>query len=242
MNDLKIGDMAQTGEGEFSRIYSFGHFSHHSKSEYLQLHIEGQGRPLEITKEHLVFVETRGPVPAFAVLSGDRLKMADKDVAEVTKITKVNRVGAFAPFTESGTIVVNGVLASSYVTLQDDESGSFVVGDTKIFPMHWLAHSLQAPHRLICHLNMNICANETYNEEGISHWVYRPLLFSKWILRQHSVVLALMSVPIVLLALAVNFLEFFFIKSHFGIICLASAVSFMVQAKCTRFKQNKKLR
>merc|ERR1711915_716581 len=109
----------------------------------------------------------------------------------------------------------------SYVTLQDDESGSFVFGGTKIFPMHWLAHSLQAPHRLICHLNMNICANETYNEEGISHWGYRPLLFSKWIIRQHPVVM--------------NVLEIIFMKFYFGIICLASA-SFLAQAKGIRVK------
>merc|ERR1711915_342026 len=78
MNELKIGDMAQTEDGEFSRIYSFGHFSHHSKSEYLQLHIEDQGSPLEITKDHLVFVETRGSVPAFAVSVGDRVLGAGK--------------------------------------------------------------------------------------------------------------------------------------------------------------------
>jgi hypothetical protein len=185
-------------------------------------------------------VETRGPVPAFAVLSGDRLKMADKDVAEVTKITKVNRVGAFAPFTESGTIVVNGVLASSYVSLQDEQSGKFALGGFKAFPMHWLAHSLQAPHRLICHLNMNICANETYTDEGISNWVYRPLLFSKWIVSQHPVVLALLSVPIVLFAFAVNFLEILFMKFYFGIICLAS-VFFLVQGNGNRvIKERKK--
>jgi len=240
MKDLVIGDMAQTEEGEFSRIYSFGHFSHHSKSEYLQLHTEDQGSPLEITKDHLVFVETRGSVPAFAVSVGDRVLGAGKNVAEVTKITKVTRAGAFAPFTESGTIVVNGVLASSYVSLQDDESGSFVIGGTKTFPMHWLSHSLQAPHRLICHLNMNICANETYTSSGISHWVYHPLLFSKWIIRQHPAVMTLLSVPIVLLAFAMNVLEIFFMNFYVGVICLGS-MSFLVQTKGIFVRKEKRV-
>jgi hypothetical protein len=34
------------------------------------------------------------------------------------KIGFIESAGAFAPFTESGTIVVNGVVASNYVSLQ----------------------------------------------------------------------------------------------------------------------------
>mmetsp|Transcript_16882 Transcript_16882/g.24983 ORF Transcript_16882/g.24983 Transcript_16882/m.24983 type:complete len:574 (-) Transcript_16882:97-1818(-) len=241
MNELKIGDMVQTGGGKFSRIYSFGHYAPNSKSEYLQLHVENRNIPLEITKDHMVFVETRGTVPAFAVSVGDSLLVADSNVAKVKKITTVNRVGAFAPFTESGTIVVNGVLASSYVSLQEDESGSLVVGGTKILSMHWLAHALQAPHRLICHLSTSFCDNETYTKEGISHWVHGPLIFSKWLLRQPSLLLGIASIPLLLLGMAMQILEYFFLKVQFGGICFVLALSFIAQARSMRTGKTKKL-
>lgn len=241
MNDLKIGDMVQTGEGEFGRVYSFGHYSPNAKSEYLQLHVENQNKPLEISKDHMVFVEARGPVPAFAVSTGDRLVVSNKSVATVEKIANVNRVGAFAPFTESGTIVVNGVLASSYVSLQEEKSGSLVIGNTKTVSMHWLAHVLQAPHRLICHVSASICENETYTTDGISHWVHSPLLFSKWLLRQPTPLLTLVSIPLVLLGMAMQFVEYFFLKVQFGGIFLMLVLSFVAHTKSTRAEKTKKL-
>ena len=56
---------------------------------------------------------------------GDKLLMGAGGVIKVTKIATVNRQGAFAPFTESGTIVVSDILASSYVSLQEEQSANF---------------------------------------------------------------------------------------------------------------------
>jgi hypothetical protein len=61
--------------------------------------------------------------------------------------------------------------------------------------MHWLAHALQAPHRMMCKVSASFCASETYSEEGISSWVYGPYLFFTWLLSQPIPVSAGLSVP-----------------------------------------------
>jgi len=235
MKHLQIGDMVQVGEGEFSRIYSFGHYSHHSKAEYLQLHLDNRNIPLEISKNHMVFVETRGPIPAFGVSVGDYLVTMSgqqKTTGKVTAIKKVNRIGAFAPFTETGTIVVSNVLASSYVSLHDEEkSGSFVVGGIKVVPMQWLAHTFQIPHRLFCRMKSVdlYCSGEKYTEEGISYWVYGPLVISGWLLRQHVTILTILSFPVILSAISLQVVGFFFLNldawSAWSILAFLSLVS-----------------
>ena len=67
---------------------------------------------MEISHDRLVFVRTnvvaRRSIPASSVVVGDELFTSD-GAAKVTKIARITRRGAFAPFTGSGTLVVNGV-------------------------------------------------------------------------------------------------------------------------------------
>jgi len=239
--DLQIGDMVHIGEGEFSRVYSFGHHSHDTKAEYLQLHVESRNNPLEISKDHMVFIGKNRAVPAFSVSIGDQLILSDENNkntnAKVTKITKVERVGAYAPFTESGTIIVNGLLASNYVSLQEEESGSFTVVGVRIVSMHWLAHAFQAPHRLFCRLSSNACSNETYTKEGISHWVSKPLIISHWFLRQHVIVTAILSIPVVCLAFALHATESLLSFPVPSIVILFVAITLHYLSKAQRLKQ-----
>ena len=117
-------------------------------------------------------------VPASAVNVGDKLVVANGDgVTEVRKIKRVTRRGAFAPFTKTGTIVVSDILASNYVTLMDESPVS----------MQWMSHAFNAPHRMVCALNFEICENETYTN-GISNWVYDPLRLGRWIAQQNAAV------------------------------------------------------
>jgi Leucine-rich repeat (LRR) protein len=219
MNDLKINDEVHVGNGEFSRVYSFGHYNTHTTGKYLRLFSSELDRPLEISKDHMLFVEQRGAVPAATVSVGDNLSLGNGRTTKVTKIANVNSVGVFAPFTESGTIVVNGVLASSYVSLQP-ESEFFSAGGVKIVSMHWLAHAFQAPHRMICKINASFCTSETYSEEGISNWVYGPHLASKWLLDQHAAVFAVLSVFVILSGVALYLIEACFL--NIGLVAAAT--------------------
>merc|ERR1712113_103883 len=113
---------------------------------------------------------------------------------------------------ESGTIVVNHVLASNYISMtaqQQQKSSTSSREDLfmgiPFVPMQWIAHSSQAPHRLICKLSSSqkFCNDETYDTEtGISNWVYGLYIAAKWILARstnHTLLISLLVVPIILL-------------------------------------------
>jgi hypothetical protein len=182
MDSINIGDSVRVGSGnEFARVYSFGHYAKNVLAEYVQIRTDVSAPPLELTKDHMVFVQEGSfskSVPASAVNVGDKLVVANGDgVTEVRKIERVTRRGAFAPFTKTGTIVVSGIVASNYISLMDESPVS----------MQWMAHAFNAPHRMICALSFEICENESYTN-GISDWVYDPLRLGRWLAQQNAAV------------------------------------------------------
>jgi Hint module len=76
LHQLRIGDMVHTSSlldtTSYSRVYSFGHYTHHIVTEYIQLYVNNDewnnlqatdeldnmstALPLEITSQHLIFV------------------------------------------------------------------------------------------------------------------------------------------------------------------------------------------
>jgi len=224
MRDLKIGDKVQVGRDGYSRVYSFGHYDKDVVVEFLKLHSTGLEQPLEISKDHMVFVENRGAVPASTVDVGEKLLLVNDGYnAKVTKIEKVYRKGAFAPFTESGKISVNGVISSNYITMQDDLDALTVAG-VEFVSMQWIAHSFQAPHRLVCKWNAQFCAAETYSKSGISNWVYGPYLTSKWFLEQHVVILILFALPVIVVAAICSMVES--VALNMGLVVMVGLLGF----------------
>ena len=198
INKLVIGDMIKANKDTFDRVYGFGHRDETTKGEYIQIHAIGLTHPLELSKDHMLFVQNdyvEQSIPASLVKTGDKLIMGSGPVAEVQDTNTVTRRGAYAPLTTSGTVVVNGVMASTYVSLQDD-SGVLVIGGIKTVSMQWLAHLSQAPHRIVCALNWSFCQDETYMNNGISKWVDGPLRISTWLLEQNPVVVTVVVVPV----------------------------------------------
>jgi hypothetical protein len=211
LRDLKIGDRVKDREGKFSQVYSFGHYEPEAATEYIQIRVSGLQKPLEISAEHMLFVDDAA-VPASSVSVGDWVSLVaskgvGNGVARILQIKKVVRQGAYAPFTTSGTIAVNKVACSSYVDLQN-QSGVLVVGEYRTpLTMQFLAHVFQAPHRLVCTIQIQYCKTETYNEAGVSKWVSVPHMMAEWVIKQSSVVLALVFVPAFLGAFGVYVLE-----------------------------------
>lgn len=208
LKNLQIGDHVVDAAGKFTRVYSFGHFSRNLKADYLQFYVEGLATPLEMTQDHLVFVGGKA-VPASSVQVGDHVDVVPTTAtatAKVNQIRVVLRQGAYAPFTTSGTILVSGVAASSYVTLQHNKD-VLVLGERykTSMSMHWLSHVFQTPHRMICtaeFLGMgNYCKKyETYNDDGISKWVEGPYQVSRWLLQQNGTVVVALLVPLFVVA------------------------------------------
>lgn len=164
MKELEVGDKVLTRNDIYEPVYSFGHIRRDQWLMYIRIHAEGLHAPLELSKDHLVYVTTHGkehstPVRAASVQVGNRLVIIDPAAKTTTNtshtissrashVDTVMRKGLFAPFTKAGVISVNGALASQYVTGQPAVNnlhiGDFDTGIT----WHWLVHAFQAGPRL----------------------------------------------------------------------------------------------
>jgi len=183
MESLQIGDSVRVGGGEFAKVYSFGHRNTDVAVNYLQIKTNELKYPLEISDIHMIFVkigDVTKSVVASSIKIGDILLTGNGGTATVSHVKNVQRIGAYAPFTTSGDIIVNGILASNYVSLLDEV-------DVLPVSMQWIAHTFKAPHRMLCSLNFSICHNETYNINGLSTWIVAPFYGGKWLAKQNIV-------------------------------------------------------
>jgi len=162
MDSLQIGDYVRAANNRFSRLFSFIHIDGDVEADFLQIHADGLKKPLEVTPDHMIFVENN-PVRASQVKVGDIL-----GENKVMQIKSVKRRGVFAPVTESGDIVVSGALASSYAA---------VLAHAPV-DQHFGAHVFFAARRLVCAFNFEICENETHTD-GIPDWLLSSVNFVK---------------------------------------------------------------
>ena len=182
MDALKIGDSVQIADGTFSKVYSFGHKAPSQQTKYLQIISTTMDKhhPLEISAEHLIYTQDASKnawtlVPAGDLNEGDSLLSTNGRPTTILKIREVERQGAYAPLTVSGNLLVNGVLASSYISrhwLKDHVSG---------LTLHQFQHGAMLPVRWFCFLVS--CQDETYNEStGYSAWVQFWYEMEQWML------------------------------------------------------------
>lgn len=189
MKHLSIGDKVHVGNNRYEPVYSFGHYDAKASATFLKIQTSA-ATPLLVSADHMVKVQSRGFVPASNLAEGDKLIVGSTGGADilVTSIHTVTAKGVFAPFTPSGTIVVNGILASSFVVLDGSQLNSLSIIGSLQLSHQWLAHTFEFPHRLACHYLSHQCPNETYTANGVSTWVARPLHASQWMLRQDNIV------------------------------------------------------
>eukprot|EP00545_Synedropsis_sp_CCMP1620_P013103 CAMPEP_0119029662 /NCGR_PEP_ID=MMETSP1176-20130426/40634_1 /TAXON_ID=265551 /ORGANISM="Synedropsis recta cf, Strain CCMP1620" /LENGTH=1229 /DNA_ID=CAMNT_0006986013 /DNA_START=177 /DNA_END=3866 /DNA_ORIENTATION=+ len=211
MADLAIGDAVKVADNKFERVYSFGHKNADASSEFLQIATEGNRKALELSKNHMVVIEggrnvqiaTEGNrkalelsknhmvvieggrnVPASSIKIGDKLVSSSGELVAVKTVRTVIRQGAYAPFTASGSIIVNDVVASNYIAFQGSEYLKVSGVDTP-FSYQWLAHMFKSVHRFAYMLGVT---GETYTEGGISHWVDVPNKAGTWLIEQNFVI------------------------------------------------------
>jgi hypothetical protein len=193
MRDLKLGDEILVAEGVFEQVYSFGHYNDTMESQFLKFMPSG----LEITPAHIVFVEGKA-VPAALVKVGD---MLSGDA--VTSIKTVTRKGVFAPFTASGSVIVNDVVASNYVAFRGAEYIQ-VAGVSTPFSYNWVAHIFNSVHRIAYKIGFT---GETYTESGVSQWVAGPHMAGTWLLEQNVFIALALLIPAIALFGSVSLIE-----------------------------------
>jgi len=177
MKNLQIGDMVRVqGNDKYEPVYSFGHKNTYDTAEFMEVETSSSNTKLLLSAQHMVWEVTQEKfIPASEVRRGHVLEVSGKNdsmTAEVTTVrANVRKQGMYAPFTASGTIVVNGIVASSFVAIPILKSVS----------NQWIAHTGEFPHRFICHYMGSCANNETYDENGINqNWCVIPLQFIDW--------------------------------------------------------------
>ena len=116
MRDLQLGDAVLDGAGGFSPVYFFSHADAAVAAPFVRLELATSGATLTLSPDH--YVDVRGaPVYAKDVRVGDALARwtgARFEADVVANATNVVAEGLYNPYTLSGTIVVDGVLASCH--------------------------------------------------------------------------------------------------------------------------------
>ena len=240
MTEVQIGDDLLVSPDKYERVYSFGHYHTSLETEFIQLFYTGSTgkmESLELSLDHMVFLSNRRSVPASIVEVGDDLWMPSSvnGSARVVRKSTVVRRGVYAPFTPSGTVVVNGVVASNYVAFEPT-SDVFVVGGRPVpfLTYQWMAHTFMVPHRIVCNVSSYLCtATEQYSaKEGISLWLYGPtkLLPLFLNLNQNVFGMVVLLLPTVVILVALHLLE----TMGWGLMILIGGLGMLLLHKTTR--------
>ncbi|XP_071113225.1 uncharacterized protein [Haliotis cracherodii] len=156
--------LSLTGQGniDYSEVYLIIHSDEYSMNNYIN--ISTTKHHIQSSPDHHVYLVSDGTkhtVPAAQVKLADRVLIYnhEKTLFEeevVTGLSTSTEIGVFAPLTMSGTIVVNGVLASCYVDCVPPR----------------LAHPLLWPVRQLYSLSPSVSAwLHTPGKDGIPIWV-----------------------------------------------------------------------
>lgn len=149
IRDVQMGDHVLTAGDRYSPVYSFGHRNPQKETTFVQL--ETREKTLELTGDHLVFLNGRkNPVRADSIRKDDVLRGQHAGL-KVFNVKSVDRKGVYAPFTPDGTVLVDGVLASSYVSMDPKAKENVELLNGKgIISQQAFVHMGLSPFRLIC--------------------------------------------------------------------------------------------
>lgn len=169
MDQLRIGDIVMTlGQNdklETTEVLGFLDKKKNNTGKYLNL-ITEDGSSLFISDRHTMFVREDGITKS---VFGQDVKKGDQVIVStgfstVKEILVDYKTGAYVPLTSAGTLLVDGVLVSSYTNMD-----------------HYLAHKLATPVRWWPSLLLD--NEKSQDEEGM-----RTL---PWIVREMATVLGL---------------------------------------------------
>lgn len=176
IHEVKVGDYIKSRkDGTYSRVFGF-HRNNSVKTFFHRIHMANASF-LEVTPRHMVFLNGKqAPIPASQVKVGDFLQQLDSMGAErnlqVTKIDSILRQGFYAPITEDGTLVVNGIVASSF-SVHPKRGDSVTFDNMGLIHWHGLSHMAVSPIRFICKsMWSEFCTSEQFHdEEGLHKYI-----------------------------------------------------------------------
>lgn len=116
MAKLSIGDRVLTSEG-YQPVETFFHRDPSVQGDFVRINDS-----ITLSSGHFVAVDSKDNfIPANEVKVGEHVVIVDGVAVPVALVETVAAKGIYAPVTESGTIVVDGVLASCYSNVESHE-------------------------------------------------------------------------------------------------------------------------
>ncbi|KRT83295.1 hypothetical protein AMK59_3366, partial [Oryctes borbonicus] len=128
LQDLQVGEKIlsldlNTQQFIYSEVILFLDWDPSQRRDFLKFELRS-GRTLTVTPSHLIFQiandNTSRTIYAAKLSVGDRVLVRDSSRLiedAIVKVQQVAKTGVFAPLTMTGTVVVDGVLASCYATI-----------------------------------------------------------------------------------------------------------------------------
>lgn len=203
INQLNIGDYIRSGNGLYTQVYGFGHFDQNLEAEFLQINFEDQSLDdnirFEISPKHLVFVDRTKKHHQITIRASDIVVGDIISNKKVSSIHLVTRRGVYAPFTQTGDLLVGNIRVSNYVDIL--EYNWFL-------DQHTLGHAYMFPRRLFCHYFVDHCKEETYTN-GYSCWARFILRFAsiinafKW---RSSMIVSSLAAPFVTMIYMIKYM------------------------------------
>lgn len=148
LSSLAPGDqvmaLSETGQVVYSQVLLFLHRDESSRSTFLSLETK-DGNRLAITPQHLVFLSARCQSNSshYRAQFASRAQVGDCVLihttegrmrpSRITSVTAAESMGVYAPLTETGTLFVEGVLASSYALIEDHQLAHWAFGPVRLF-------------------------------------------------------------------------------------------------------------
>lgn len=165
LRNLRAGDLVAvgdqlTGSISFKPVLTDLHSEEeHARGAVRYLMLRHNLGSLNLTGNHFVATQVRGLIPASEVVVGDELLVQSADdssqlvASTVIAVTPVIKSGMYAPLTWDGVLLVDGVLASSYIVPPEswlssrarERLVSFLGGWNGL---HTLEHTLMLPIRV----------------------------------------------------------------------------------------------
>merc|ERR1719187_1279814 len=135
MADLKTGDSIITimdGKLTSTKVLGFM-YKKYGSGAYLTIHTE-DGNKVSISGTHVMFVNNYEDVMAENVKTGDLVIIKDGNNVTKSRVIKIEageQEGAYVPLTEHGTLLVDGVLCSSFANVPHG------IAQVMAAPMRW---------------------------------------------------------------------------------------------------------
>ncbi|KAK4524788.1 hypothetical protein GAYE_SCF06G2691 [Galdieria yellowstonensis] len=123
ISELQVGEMILDAHGKPTKVIGWLHKNENQEARYIQVQFTNMSSRLTISGDHLVF-STNGVIKSKQIVRGNKLLTRQEGFATVHSVESLISKGVYAPLTESGTLLVDGISCSCYA----------------YFSSHWVAN------------------------------------------------------------------------------------------------------